>query len=246
MTPPPEALAVGWPAAFGLGVALAVVQLRERRRRASLEAAIHELRRPLQAMTLAPPRCSRIASGSCLGPGGGYLGGALDALRDLERAVSDREPALRLRPMSLRPLLEAALERCHEHHANLSWAAGDACVLADPVRLGRALDNLLENALEHGQPPTRVDASIGAAGVRLVISNAIAPGGPRRATRTGRGQGLKIVASTARAHGGRFLFDRDERRATALLELPLAPRPLPAATRFAAEEPALRPRAGAG
>jgi signal transduction histidine kinase len=229
MVPPAEVLAAGWPAAIGLAAVLALTRSRERSRRASLEAAIHELRRPLHALSLAAPRCARTDGAPCTGPSGEHLSGALAALGDLEWVVADSKPALRLRPMSLRALVDAALERCVQPipAAELSWAAGDARILADPARLGRALDNLLENAIEHGRPPVRISASICAGGVRLLIANAVAAGHGRAGTAPLRGYGLGIVSSTVRAHGGRFLFDRGERSATAMLELPLVPPSLP-------------------
>jgi signal transduction histidine kinase len=249
MAPPPEALAAGWPAAIGLALALGVTRTRTRRRRASLEVAIHELRRPLQALSLSAARCSRAGATSCPGAGGRHLSGALSALSDLERAISDGPPALRLQPTALRALVEAALERClePEQAPKLFWAAGDARVLADPVRLGRAIDNLLENALEHGRPPVRISASICEGGVRLVISNAVPPssGGVVTAAGRGRGRGLRIVSAMVSAHGGRFLFNCGERSANAMLELPLAPLPFPAAARLPGE-PVSLPRAGAG
>jgi signal transduction histidine kinase len=231
MAPPPEALAAGWPAAIALTAALLAARARARRRREDLEAAIHELRRPLQALSLAPPGCSRPGGRACQGRAGVHLSGALSALGDLERAIGEGPPALRLRPLALRALVDAALERCPGagDSARLSWAAGDARVLADPARLGGALDNLLENALEHGRPPLRVSASICASGVRLVIANGVTAGAGSGAGGRGRGHGLGIVSTTVRAHGGRFLFDRGDRAATAMLELPLAPPSFPEA-----------------
>jgi signal transduction histidine kinase len=226
MAPPPEALAAGWPAAIAVTAALLAARARARRRREDLEAAIHELRRPLQALSLSPPRCSRPGGRACQGRAGVHLSGALSALGDLERAIGEGLPALRLRPLALR-----ALERCPGagDSATLSWAAGDARVLADPARLGGALDNLLENALEHGRPPLRVSASICAGGVRLVIANGVTAGPDSGVGGRGRGHGLGIVSTTVRAHGGRFLFDRGDRAATAMLELPLAPPSFPEA-----------------
>jgi K+-sensing histidine kinase KdpD len=244
---PAEALAAGWPLAVVLGLSLVAARGRERRRTASLEFALHELRRPLQALALSPPRMATDGPGIA----SERLASALAALGDLERAVDGAPAGLRLRPVALRPLVQAAIERCSgsAFEVGLTWSAGEAAVEADAARVGQALDNLLENALEHGRPPVRVSGAVSRSVIRVVVMNATdsefdsngngAGGGAngngsrprghgvRAAERAGkgsgpRGHGLRIVAAIASSHGGRFLFDRTDSSAMAMLELPLA------------------------
>ncbi len=44
-------------------------------------------------------------------------------------------------------------------------------VSADPVRLGQALDNLVENAARHGRPPIRLRADVDESHVRILVSD---------------------------------------------------------------------------
>jgi PAS domain S-box-containing protein len=88
----------------------------------------------------------------------------------------------------------------------------DAVLRADPVRLGQAVDNLLENAIRHGRPPIRLSGHVNDV-VRIRVSDAgpgvpgellphlferLAVAGPTGAT----GLGLSLVREIARGHGG--------------------------------------------
>jgi signal transduction histidine kinase len=98
-------------------------------------------------------------------------------------------------------------------------------VVADPVRLSRALDNLLANAIEHGGLRVGVSATTLGSRIRLEVSDrgtAVVPASRRHAA-AGRGHGLPIVAGIAREHGGRLGVARSESGTVAILELPLAP-----------------------
>ena len=88
----------GWP----LGLTLAAVavgdRLREARRRAALNRALHELRRPLQALVLG-------AGGIAQGPGRRPRRElALAALDDLDREINGRARRLARRPVACRAL----------------------------------------------------------------------------------------------------------------------------------------------
>jgi PAS domain S-box-containing protein len=89
----------------------------------------------------------------------------------------------------------------------------DARVHADAIRLGQALDNLVDNAIRHGTPPIRLTAVVDAGQVRILVSDAgtgvpaelvphlferFAIAGPSGAT----GLGLHLVREIARGHGG--------------------------------------------
>jgi signal transduction histidine kinase len=96
---------------------------------------------------------------------------------------------------------------------------GDAAVHADPRALGRALSNLVDNAIRHARPGGRVDLEIAQTptGVTVTVTDD-GPGfdpayhqvaterfaqlGPGRSDVGGAGLGLAMVASIAAAHGG--------------------------------------------
>jgi signal transduction histidine kinase len=222
-------------------------RVREGRRRGALNRALHELRRPLQALALGPDAGRH--NGHSSGNGApGRLELALAALDDLDREINGSEPPVRLRPVACRSWVEGSLGRWRlaagrsGSPVELRWRAGSATVLADPRRLAQALDNLIVNAIEHGRPPIRVEAAVAAAHVRIVVrdgggadSEADAEGvaglrpaarlrtvARRRRSRGRRGHGLDVVARIAAEHGGRFMVRRGPRGTVAALELPLA------------------------
>jgi signal transduction histidine kinase len=169
-----HALASGWPLALMVAAILVRERVREGRRRGALNRALHELRRPLQALALAPDPGRR--NGHSSGNGApGRLELALAALDDLDKEINGSEPPVRLRPVACRPWVEGSLARWRlaagrsGSPVELRWRAGTATVLADPRRLAQALDNLIVNAIEHGRPPIRVEAAVAAAHVRIVV-----------------------------------------------------------------------------
>ncbi|HEX8647730.1 MAG TPA: ATP-binding protein [Thermoleophilaceae bacterium] len=131
----------------------------------------------------------------------------------------------------------------------LDWRAGPVRVRADRGRMAQALGNLLSNAVEHGTGPVRVEATRVGARVRVEIVNGLreagAEPGPgaeagaepaagavpsgrwlRRAAearRPDRGRGLRIAARAVEQCGGTLRLSRSGDRASAALELPLAP-----------------------
>jgi two-component system, OmpR family, sensor histidine kinase TctE len=224
-------IATGWPLALLLGAILLGSRARDARRRRAIEAALHELRRPLQALALGAGH-----GVSTNGNGPPPLELAICALADLDRAVNgvERQPPTR-RLLRLRPLVEGCLERwmpaaeLNGCELGLEWRAGAAAVVADPRRLAQALDNLVANALEHGGPPVVVGAVVFERGVRIAVSDSGAAGHDVRRRRARRHNGLRIVAAIASECGGRFAIDRGGDGTVAVLELPLASLPLPVA-----------------
>jgi len=204
--------------------------------RRTLNRALHELRRPLQALTLmedgsaapagAPPRAARR----------GLLELAGSALAELDRAVNGGpRPPVR-REVSCRELVLAALERWgpaaeRAGRIRLFWDAGPAPIEADPIAMARALDNLIANALEHGGPPLVLTGAAVAGRVRITIANGCAQGGAPGYSRPNgrpggngngaRGNGLEIVSGIAEAHAGRFAICQSGTGCVAALELPL-------------------------
>ena len=220
----------GWPLGLTLAAALVGDRVRAARRRAALNRNLHELRRPLQALALAPA-----SSREAPAPAAAEL--ALAALDDLDREINGSARPLAMRPVACRALVESAVERWRGPAAEarrsleLRWRAGGAMAMADPCRMAQALDNLLANAIEHGGLRVWVEATIGARGVRISVSNTAPRASDRGEGHTTRrdprrGHGLRVVASIAAAHGGRFLVQRPAGGWAAILELPLAAGPV--------------------
>ena len=162
-------------------MALAAIRVYESRRRRGLNRALHELRRPLQALVLA--------SDGEHGPGSHALRVALTALRDLDGEINGGERRVELRPVDCRAIVQPAVERwagiaaATRRALTLRWRAGSASVLVDPDRVAQALDNLIDNALRHGGLRVYVDAELCAAGVRITVRDTGGSGTPIRRPR---------------------------------------------------------------
>jgi signal transduction histidine kinase len=231
----PAQVAAAWPLGASLAAAMAARGLWAGRRRSALNEALHELRRPLQALALAGPGDR---------PGAGAqaewsLQMAATALERLEREINGEATATARAPLFVRPLLEACAGRWTSSAAlsggslELRWLAGEAMVEGDRCELAQALDNLIVNAIEHGGPEIAVEARLRLGRLLVcVIDSGREPGpasrrgGPaglrsRLSGRQRHGHGLRAVRRTAAAHGGGFRLDRSERGARAVLELPL-------------------------
>jgi signal transduction histidine kinase len=228
-----------WPVAT-IAVVLACLRVRESRRRGALNRAMHELRRPIQALVLS--------AGGEQGPGPHALRVALTALDDLDREINGRARRTELRPVDCRALVQPAVERWQGVAAatrralTLRWRAGSASVLADPDRVAQALDNLIDNALRHGGLRVYVDAELCSAGVRITVRDTGGATKPIRSSSDARhGHGLAIASRVAGEHGGTFRLLQTAAGATATLELPLAPRALPEVLRAASDATSPQP-----
>ena len=194
------------------------------RERTAINEALHELRRPLQALAL------------CGGSGGDVVASsarlAAVALERLDREVNGGGGGERRRePLRCEAPLRSAVRRWRARVAmgggslELRWRAGEAIVLGDAAAIEQAVDNLIVNAIEHGGPEIVVEGR--RRGGRLVIS--VADSGRRAPTQTGsgivaggrRGHGLALVRRFARSHDGRFVLHRAAGGSVAILELPL-------------------------
>ena len=199
--------------------------------RRALNRALHELRRPLQALALmedgggSPPGSPPAAARR------GMLELACSALTELDREVNGGSTEPVVRQVSCRELVLASLERWRRPAAEAGgirvfWDAGPALVEADPIGMAQAFDNLIANALEHGGPPLVVTGASVAGRIRVTVAN----GGadrirtPQRAERSDgrRGHGVEVVSRVAEAHRGRFALCRTGSGCVAALELPLA------------------------
>jgi signal transduction histidine kinase len=240
-----DVAALGWPVALMVAAIGVRDRLRSARRRGALHVALHELRRPLQALVLkadAPGRNGASANGVP-----GELELALSALDELDREINGVAPPLRLRAVPARAWVEGSVGRWRAAAGRagspvaLRWNAGSAYVLADPNRLAQALDNLIVNAIEHGGPPISVQGAVRGERLRIAVTDGGVPPVPhavrraparlrglarRWATRGRRGNGLRAVARIAAEHGGRFMVRHGPRGTVAALELPLASTPV--------------------
>jgi signal transduction histidine kinase len=229
-------LLAGWPLAASLAMAVTAQTLRAGRRRSALNEAMHELRRPLQAVALAAsgPRAAAPAAVES------SIELAAAALERLDREINGGASPTARRRIGAQALVRDAVGRWRARVAmsggslELSWRAGQTFVVGEPGGLSQALDNLIVNAIEHGGPAIVVEAR--RRGDRLRVSVADSGRAARPESRrdnpadviarlTGRrrhGHGLAVVRSVAAAHGGRFVLRRSERGSLAVLELPLA------------------------
>jgi signal transduction histidine kinase len=233
----PAEIVAGWPLAASFAAAVTAQSLRARRRSA-LNEALHELRRPLQALALAggrqAPPPAVVESSVRL---------ATVALERLEHEVNGGGTlAGRREQVRVRPLAEAAVARWQARarlgggSLRLGWWAGEALVAGDGAALAQAVDNLVVNAIEHGGPAVTVEARRSGERLRIAVADSGAASRPpsRRGTpaetiarlrgRRRHGHGLAVVRRVAAAHGGRFVLQRSECGSLALLELPLVHR----------------------
>lgn len=209
-----------------------------RRRRTALNEALHELRRPLQALALA---------GSDGAPAGieRSVWMVASALERLDREINGGPAASVVEPVGVPALLAAAVDRWQRRAAavgnTLVWReaepAGDPRAISlagDRWALAQALDNLVVNAIEHGGPRILVSAAERDGRVRISVRDCGRPlplpgtVRPRRRRalrdrlggRARHGHGLRVVRRVAAAHGGRFDLSRTPGGADAVLELP--------------------------
>lgn len=197
--------------------------------RRRLNRALHELRRPLQALALMDG--GETGSSASSPPGvarRGLIELAACALTELDGELNGDDLARTKRLVSAREVVMAALERWRPLTAETGgirvfWDAGPAPVAGDPVAMAQALDNLIANALEHGGPPLVVTGARVAGRLRLTLANGRSgderrngAGGPRR------GHGVGIVRDFAESHEGRFALCETGSGCVAALELPIA------------------------
>lgn len=207
--------------------------LRAGRRRTALNEALHELRRPLQALALGP------ADGRVEPAVASAVQMASAALERLDRAINGAAETASPATFRAMPLCEAAVARWGSRAAlaggslRLRRRAGDAVLRGDRCALAQALDNLVVNAIEHGGP--RVTVEVGRVGDRLRIEVRDSGRGPRPPSRREtpseliarlsgrrrRGHGLRLVRRIVAAHGGEFALRCADSGTTAVLSLPV-------------------------
>ena len=206
---------------------------RPARRRQALNQALHELRRPLQALALAHPGAAAAPARSTL----------VERLRCASSTPEINGGAARAPAASrsrCRALVGGGVGRWRARAGSagarieLRWRGGPGAVGGDPAELAQALDNLIVNAIEHGGPPVTVDAAPqrGEAADRRRRQRP-RPRPPARADspaeviarlrgRARRGHGLNVVARSPRPTAAASRSSAPRAGSIAVLELPLA------------------------
>lgn len=216
-------IAAGLPFAASIAMTTGIGVLREGRRRTSLNEAMHELRRPLQALALSLPR---EADASC-----SALQMAAGAVDRLEHEINGRPLEPVAERVSVRPMVEAALARWRPRAVasgrslELRWNAAEPALWGYPEELARAVDNLISNGFEHGEGAVDVAVLESSGRLRIEVRDRGAGrAGPRPLSlgRRRHGHGLRIVRRTAARHGGSFRLRPAAVGTEATLELPLA------------------------
>lgn len=220
-------VAAGLPMAASLALAGGITSIREGRRRSALNEAMHELRRPLQALYLvlpSDPDKQKAADSS--------LRLAAAALERLDREVNGGERGEELSPTAMRSLLEEAVHRWRPRVelvggcVQLRWNGEEIWVNGSRSALAQAVDNLISNGVEHGGSKITLEGR--REGAFLLLS--IRDGGreaqrrpsrrPRLAGRDRHGHGLRVVARVVRDHRGKFELRLAKKGAEARLLLP--------------------------
>lgn len=223
-------IAAGLPMVASLAMATGINAFREGRRRSSLNEAVHELRRPLQALALSLPSDSRRVEAM-----ESALQMAAAAVDRLEHEINGGAAGAGAERVAIRPMVEAATERWRGRAAaegrslRMCWSAGEAELRGDEVELAQAVDNMISNAFEHGAGEIAIDVRREGDFVRVEVRDeGGAEGAPRRfRLRRGRGSrwrhghGLRIVRRVAARHDGSFRLRRSAAGTGARLVLPL-------------------------
>jgi signal transduction histidine kinase len=222
-------VAAGLPVAASLALAGGISTLREGRRRTALNEAMHELRRPLQVLSLTLPADSRPAA-----PVESSLHLASVALERLDREINGSSLEEGVTDVPVGELVEEAAQRWRNAAGlrggglQVSANGQETWVEGNRFELAQALDNLLSNAIEHGGGRVRIEWRPEGTWVRISVSDFGAPRaagerGPRsgRGGRDRRGHGLRVVGRVAKRHGGNFTLRRAEDGTEARLRLPL-------------------------
>lgn len=224
-----------------LVAALVVIGAREAwsaYRRSLANRALHEARRPLQAIALSLPA----------GPGRMTpalpVWQAIRALGEVDRQLNGGgRDRLRPEPIACRLMVEACVRRWQSRARmtasgiEFRWTGPEAVVTGDPATLSAAIENLIVNAIEHGGPRILVRALVIGRRLRIEVrddgresraegrSGSPAEVMARLRGRDRHGHGLAVVREVAAQLDGSFTICLGERGSTATLVLPCQARP---------------------
>ncbi|MGK2955571.1 MAG: ATP-binding protein [Solirubrobacterales bacterium] len=236
----------GWSLMVVLLLLLAAQSWRGAQRRMALNRALHEIRRPLQALALSsvetapagrlPGRQPNARPGDPLVITGS-IWQAIRALGDLDRQLNG-VPGQRASSelFACRLMVDACVRRWQSraHLAGstieLRWAGPDALVRGDGTAISGAVENLILNAIEHGGPAITVNGLTFGKWVRVEVIDSgrreQAPANPEvtrpesRSERRRHGHGLEVVRSVAADHDGRLDLELSEDGSKAVFVLP--------------------------
>jgi signal transduction histidine kinase len=167
----------------------------------ALNHRLHELRRPLQALVLLAerPHPERPALRACLEQ-------ARAAARELDATINGGAGTSLAVSMPLGEVTSSIDRRWRPFGVEVHAPLSEVAVVADPVRLGAAVDNLVANALDHGTGRVDVRASAGGGEARIEVhDDGPSPGSTALPHDPRRGHGLTIAREAAHDFGGLLL-----------------------------------------
>ncbi|WP_459614706.1 ATP-binding protein [Bordetella sp. 2513F-2] len=222
----------------------------DRARTALLAMLGHDLRDPLQSISMAATLLSRTDGGARMGERIRYSSGRMQRLisqvLDLSRLQGGLGLGMEPRDCNLSALLFDLIEEKRQAFPGLPLEPQiepDLRLQADPDRIAQVITNLLSNARHHGAPrqPIRITARRQASQVLLQVTNHGDPIPPemlphlfspfkpesvgQRRNRTGLGLGLYIAYQVVNGHGGTLGVQCREGLVIFTVTLPAGPAP---------------------
>jgi signal transduction histidine kinase len=237
-----------WPLMVVLLLLLAAQSWRGAQRRSALNRALHEIRRPLQALALSTVEAAPVSGlrGRTPQPRPGdplvtasSVWQAIRALGDLDRQLNGMPGQRGNKDLFACRLMVDACVRRWQSRAHLSgseielrWAGPDALVRGDGTAISGAVENLILNAIEHGGPAITVNGLAFGRWVRLEVIDsgrrevegetpeAVRQPCESRSERRRHGHGLEVVRNVAEEHDGRLDLELSEEGSKAVFLLP--------------------------
>ncbi|MEF8822268.1 MAG: PAS domain-containing sensor histidine kinase [Halovenus sp.] len=177
----------------------------------------HDLRNPLNVMQLRLDQASREGDSEHFAPMESALERAFDIIDDTLMLVRQGSTVDEVEPVSLSTTLESCWSNVGTGKADLRLE-GDCEFRADPDRLRHLLENLLQNAIEHGGDDVTVTVGALPDGFYVADSGPGVPDDERETvfdpgyttSNDGTGLGLAIARQMAEAHGWEIALEESE------------------------------------